>query len=161
MAANIRSATLDDLASILELIRELAAYEKLSAMCVATEELLAEHLFGAESSAKSIVADVEGQVVGYAIWFKTFSTFLGRPGMWLEDIYVRPAFRKRGLGKSMVVHLAAEAHRRGFGRFEWSVLDWNAPAIEFYKSLGAVSLDDWSTMRVSGTAIKKLAMTIT
>ncbi len=99
------------------------------------------------------MAEAEGEVVGYAIWFKTFSTFLGRPGIYLEDLYVKPAYRGRGLGKGMLVELARIAVARGYGRVEWSVLDWNAPAVAFYRALGAVPLEEWTMMRLTGEAL--------
>ena len=155
--ATIRPATPADVPAILGLIRELAAYEKLSHVCVATEDLLTAHLFGPERAADSLVALVDGAVVGYAIYFKTFSTFLARPGIYLEDIYVQPAHRGKGIGKSMLKRLAQLAVERGYGRVEWSVLDWNAPSIAFYKSLGAVPLDEWTMMRLTGDALTAFA----
>ena len=155
----IRAATEQDVPAIHAMIRELAEYEHLTHACVATEELLRQNLFGAgesERAAETLVAEVDGQVVGYALWFKTFSTFLARPGIFLEDLYVKPAFRKRGLGKTMLRELGEIAIARNYGRIEWSVLDWNAPSIAFYKSLGAVPLDDWTMMRLSGEALARL-----
>ena len=124
-----------------------------------TEDLLRQNLFGtggADRAAEVLVAEIDGQVVGYALWFKTFSTFLARPGIFLEDLYVKPAFRKRGLGKAMLLELVRIAAERRYGRIEWSVLDWNAPSIAFYKSLGAVPLDDWTMMRLNGEALARL-----
>ena len=153
----IRTATLSDVPAILGLIRELAAYENLTHACVATEALLREHLFGPERAAEALVAEAEvagaKQVVAYAIFFKTFSTFLARPGIYLEDIYVQPAHRRKGIGKALLRHLAQLAVKRNYGRVEWSVLDWNKPAIEFYKSLGAEPLDEWTMFRLTGAAL--------
>jgi GNAT superfamily N-acetyltransferase len=151
----IRPASEKDVPAILGLIRELAEYEHLTQACIASEELLREHLFGAERAAEVLVAEVEGQAVAFALWFKSFSTFLGRPGIYLEDLYVRAAFRKRGIGRALLVALARMAVARNYGRVEWSVLDWNAPAIAFYKSKGAVALDDWTMMRLTGEALAK------
>ena len=153
----IRPATPADVPAILALIRELAAYEKLSHACVATEGLLREHLFGPERAAEALVAEEDAGVVGYAIFFKTFSTFLGRAGMYLEDIYVRPAQRRKGIGKALLREIAQLAVARGYGRVEWSVLDWNVPSIEFYKSLGAVGLEEWTMMRLTGAALGEFA----
>jgi GNAT superfamily N-acetyltransferase len=143
-----------DIPAILGLIRELAAYEKLSDACVATEALLQEHLFGDDPVGEALVAEVEGRVVGYAIYFRTFSTFLARPGLYLEDIYVQREHRRRGLGKAMLVEVCRSAKRRGYGRVEWAVLKWNKPSIEFYRSLGAVALEEWETYRLTGEALE-------
>jgi GNAT superfamily N-acetyltransferase len=152
----IRAATRRDVPAILRLIKALAEYEKLSHEVVATPALLARHLFGRKPLAQVLLA-VEGKrAVGMALFFHNYSTFLGRPGIYLEDLYVEPKFRGRGLGKQLLQAVARLAVTRGCGRFEWSVLDWNAPAIEFYKSLGARSMDDWTIFRVTGPALKKL-----
>lgn len=153
----IRPATSADVPTILSLIRELAVYEHLEHACVATEEMLTESLFGPEPAAEAAMIEWEGKAVGYALWFKTFSTFVGRPGIYLEDIYVQPAFRGRGLGKSVFSHLVKMAGERKYGRIEWSVLKWNTPSIEFYRSLGAVGLDEWGMMRLDAAAIAALA----
>lgn len=153
----IRPTTPSDVPVILALIRELAAYENLTHACVATESLLREHLFGSDRVAEALVAETDGTVVGYAIFFKTFSTFLARPGIYLEDIYVQPAHRGQGFGKALLRHLAQLAISRGYGRIEWSVLDWNTPSIEFYKSLGALPLDEWTMFRLTGAALQKFA----
>jgi len=155
----IRPATPADVPAILGLIRELAAYENLSAACIATEELLQKHLFGTADNraAESLVATIDNTVVAYAIYFKTFSTFLAKPGIYLEDIYVQPAHRRKGIGKAMLKHLAQLAIERGYGRVEWSVLDWNTPSINFYKSLGAVPMDEWTMFRLTGDALTKFA----
>ena len=151
----IRAATEADVTAILAMIRELAEYEHLEHACVASEELLRANLFGRERAAEALVAEVEARVVAYAIWFKTFSTFLARPGIYLEDLYVRPAFRRQGLGKGLLRELALIAVGRGYGRVEGSVLKWNAPAIEFYRALGAVPLEDWTMMRLTGEALAR------
>jgi len=153
----IRPATPSDVPAIRGLICELAAYEKLSHACIATDELLTQHLFGPDGAAEALVAQEAGTVVGYAIFFKTFSTFLARPGIYLEDIYVQPAHRGRGHGKAMLRHLAQLALTRGYGRVEWSVLDWNTPSIGFYKSLGAVPMDEWTIFRLTGDALQAFA----
>jgi GNAT superfamily N-acetyltransferase len=149
----IRAATPADVPAILGLIRELAAYENLSDACIATEELLAQHLFGPDHAAESLVATVDNTVVAYAIYFKTFSTFLAKPGIYLEDIYVQPHHRRKGIGKAMLKRLAKVALERGYGRVEWSVLDWNTPSINFYKSLGAVPMEEWTMFRLTGDAL--------
>ena len=159
MPQHIRTAIETDVPVILALIRELAAYEKLSQACVATEGLLREHLLGAERAAEALVAEEGGGVVGYAVFFKTFSTFLGRPGIYLEDIYVQPGRRRKGIGKALLREVARMAAVRGYGRVEWSVLDWNVPSIEFYKSLGAVGLEEWTMMRLTGAALGEFAGT--
>lgn len=149
----IRSATESDIPYILELIRELAEYEHLADQCVATEKKLRTHLFGPNPAAEALVALVDNKLVGYALWFRTFSTFLALPGIFLEDIYVQPAHRRKGIGKAILQHLAELAVSRGYGRLEWSVLNWNTPSIDFYKSLGAQLLGDWTMMRLTGDAL--------
>jgi GNAT superfamily N-acetyltransferase len=141
---------------LLELIRELAVYEKLADEVVATPELLADALFGAQAVAEAVLAEWEGEVVGFALWFRNFSTFVGRPGLYLEDLYVRESHRGRGIGKALLLHLAAIARERGYGRMEWSVLDWNRPAIDFYRALGAVPMDDWTVFRLDRRALEAL-----
>jgi GNAT superfamily N-acetyltransferase len=153
---HIRPATPDDVATILAFIRELADYEKLSHAVVASEELLHEHLFGAQPAAEVLIGECDGAPVGYALFFRTFSTFLARPGLYLEDVYVQPPFRGRGLGKALLKALAQLAVARGYGRVEWSVLNWNAPSIAFYQSLGAEPLDEWTTYRLTGEALQEL-----
>lgn len=142
---------------ILTLIGELAEYERLSHEVVATEDSLQEWLFGDKPFAEVLIAESGAEVAGFALFFHSFSTFLGRPGIYLEDLYVRPAFRGRGMGKAILVHLAKLARERGCGRLEWSVLDWNEPSIRFYESLGAVAMDDWTVHRVTGEALYRLA----
>jgi len=153
----IRSATAGDAALLLAFISELAAYEKLSHEVVATEETLRHSLFGPRPVAEALIGECGGRPAAFAIFFHNFSTFLGRPGLYLEDLFVKPAFRGRGFGKAMLARLARLAKERGCGRFEWSVLDWNEPAIRFYKSLGAVPMEEWTIHRVAGRALDELA----
>ncbi|HEY0947812.1 MAG TPA: GNAT family N-acetyltransferase [Opitutaceae bacterium] len=156
----IRPATPADISLILEFIRELADYEKLTHEVEATEERLRAQLFPADQGrpgAECVLAFADHTPAGFALFFSNFSTFLAKPGLYLEDLFVRPAFRGRGLGKALVLHLARLAHARGCGRFEWSVLDWNQPAINFYESLGARRLHDWTICRVTGEALAQLA----
>ena len=152
----IRSATPADVAMILRLIRALAIYEKMEDQVVATEELLNEWIFE-KQIAKVLIAEVDGIPVGFALWFHNFSTFLGRGGIWLEDLFVEPAYRGKGIGKQLLAHLAAYAVEHGCGRLEWCCLDWNEPSIRFYRSLGAVPMNDWTTYRVSGETLDTLA----
>lgn len=153
---SIRSATVDDVPLILSLIKELAEYEKLSHAVVATEDDLKESLFGVRPAAEVVLGFENAEPVGYALFFSTFSTFVGKPGIYLEDLYVRPVARRKGYGKALLLHLAQLARERGCGRLEWSVLDWNEPSINFYKSLGAVPLDDWTVFRLDSAAIEAL-----
>jgi GNAT superfamily N-acetyltransferase len=150
-------ATENDAPLILALIRELADYEKLLPEVTATEEVLRASLFGERRAAEVWLAYEDEAAVGYALFFHNFSTFLGRPGLYLEDLFVRPAWRGRGYGRALLARLAQIALERGCGRMEWSVLDWNAPAIEFYKRLGATSMDEWTTFRLTGAALSDLA----
>jgi len=153
----VRGATEVDVPLILDLIRELAEYEKLSHEVVATEEGLRESLFGERPVAEVLIGEFDGRPAAFALFFHNFSTFLGKPGIYLEDLYVRPDFRGQGIGKAMLVHLAKLAKERGCGRLEWWVLDWNQPAIRFYRSLGAEPMDDWTVYRVTGGALERLA----
>lgn len=153
----LRPATTADTPHILAFIRELAEYEKLAHEAVATEVTLAAQLFGEIPAAEVVIAEVDGQTAGFALFFHNFSTFLGQRGLYLEDLFVRPQYRGFGLGKRLMVHLAQLATQRGCGRFEWSVLDWNEPAIRFYRSLGAIGQDEWTVQRVSGDALRRLA----
>jgi len=155
--AVLRPATPADVSLILGFIRELAAYENLDHQVVATESLLAEQLFGQRPAAEVVIAEVDGSAVGFALFFHNFSTFLGRPGLFLEDLYVQPQARGLGIGKALLRHLAGLAVARGCGRMDWNVLDWNEPAIGFYKKLGADVLPDWRTCRVTGDALRALA----
>ena len=154
---NIRSATEADIPLVLTFIRGLAEYEHLSHLVTATEETLRDALFGARPGAEVLLAFEAQTPVGFAVFFHNFSTFLGRRGWWLEDIYIDPAFRRKGYGRALLLHVARIAHERGCGRFEWSALDWNTPAIDFYKGLGAVPLDDWTIFRATGAALEKMA----
>ena len=153
----IRAGERTDVGAILALIRDLAEYEKLAHEVVADETGLAERLFGARPYAETLIAEVDGEVAGFALFFHNFSTFLGKPGLYLEDLFVRPAYRGLGLGKRLMTRLARVALERDCGRFEWSVLDWNTPAIDFYRSLGALGMDEWTVQRVSGEALRTLA----
>ncbi len=153
----IRVATQDDVPLILHFIRGLAEYERLPDAVVATEALLAEQLFGPQPGADVLIAEWDGAPAGFALFCHNFSTFLGRRGLWLEDLYVEPAHRGRGIGKALLARLAAISVERGCGRLEWSVLDWNTDAIGFYLSLGAVAMDDWTTFRVMGSDLAILA----
>jgi len=154
---SIRVATIDDVPLVLALIRELADYEKRSHEVVADEVLVREGLFGKRPAAEALVAEVDGGAVGFALYFQTFSTFLGRVGIHLEDLFVRPAARRRGVGRALLVHLARLAVERGCGRFEWTVLDWNSAAISFYQSLGAVPLSEHRMFRLTGEALRRTA----
>jgi len=154
--AVIRPARPGDVADILRLIRALAEYEKLAHEVVATEEALRQTLFGARPAAEVLLAEAGGRPVGLALFFHNYSTFLARPGIYLEDLFVEPACRGQGTGKALLKAVARLAVERGCGRFEWSVLDWNKPAIDFYKSLGAKPLDDWTILRVTGEALQRL-----
>jgi GNAT superfamily N-acetyltransferase len=150
----LRPATIEDAGLILEFIRELAEYEKLLDRVVATEKLLRQHLFGERPMAE-VVIGYEGTVpVAFALFFHNFSTFLGRPGIYLEDLFVKPNYRRKGYGRRILTWLARLAVDRGCGRLEWSVLDWNKPAIDFYLSLGAQPLEEWTTFRLSGEALE-------
>ena len=153
----IREAARQDIPLILSLIRELAEYERLSHEVVATEDTLRESLFGERRYAEVLIAEHDGTPAGFALFFHNFSTFLGKPGIYLEDLYVRPVFRGAGIGKKLLVHLARLAKGRDCGRLEWWVLDWNEPSIGFYKKLGAVPMDDWTVYRVTGEALEDLA----
>lgn len=153
----IRAAVPADAALILAFIRELAEYEKLPREVVATEARLQETLFGDRARVEVLIADVDGAPAGFALFFHNYSTFLARPGIYLEDLFVRPAFRGRGVGRTLLQHIAGLAVARDCGRLEWSVLDWNEPAIRFYQSLGAVPMDEWTTFRVTGAALARLA----
>ena len=153
----IRPATVADAPVILELIRALAEFEKLAHEVVATEADVRRTLFGERPAAEVLIAEDAGAAVGFALYFTSYSTFLARPGLYLEDLFVRPAARGRGIGKALMVALARIAVERDYGRFEWSVLDWNADAIRFYRGLGAVGQDAWTVQRVTGDALRRLA----
>lgn len=153
----IREATEGDVPLILSFIRELAEYERLSDEVVATEEVLRESLFGERTGAEVVIGYDDGDPAGFALFFHNFSTFLGRPGLYLEDLYVKPEKRGRGIGRALLVHLAKLAKERGCGRMEWAVLDWNEPAIKVYEGVGARPMDEWTVYRVTGEALKNLA----
>ena len=153
----LRTATERDVPLILSFIKELAEYERLSHEVVATEQLLRASLFGERPAAEVVVGDYGDEPAGFTLFFHNFSTFLGRPGIYLEDLYVTPGLRGRGVGRAMLVYLAKLAKERGCGRLEWSVLNWNAPAIKLYKSIGATPMDDWTVFRVTGEALDGLA----
>jgi GNAT superfamily N-acetyltransferase len=150
-------ATERDIPLVLSFIRKLAEYEKLSDQVVATEDLLREGLFGERRVAEVVLAYLDAQPVGFALFFHNFSTFVGRAGIYLEDLFVEPAHRGKGVGKALLAYVASVAVERGCGRFEWAVLDWNTPAIDFYRSLGAVPLDDWTLFRLTGDALNRVA----
>jgi GNAT superfamily N-acetyltransferase len=153
----IRPAEEADTPLILRFIRDLAEYERLRHEAVATEEDLRRHLFGERPAAEVLLAEVEGEPVGFALFFTSFSTFLGRPGLYLEDLFVSPEWRGRGIGRRMLAHLARITRDRGYGRLEWWVLDWNESAIGFYRGLGARAMDEWTTFRLAGEALERLA----
>ena len=153
----LRPATPADVPAILDLIRELADFEQLLHEVSADAATLSKHLFGEPARAEVLMAEVAGETAGFALFFHNFSTFLGKPGLYLEDLYVRPPFRGRGYGRFIMRHLARLAVERGCGRLEWWVLDWNEAAIRFYRSLGAVAMQDWTVQRVSGEALFRLA----
>lgn len=153
---NIRSATSGDVALILYFIRELAKYEKLEHEVTATEDDVRTSLFGDKPQAEVVIAEQGGKPIGFALFFHNYSTFLCRSGLYLEDLFVIPEARGSGAGIALLKHLAKLAVERGCGRFEWWVLDWNTPSIEFYKSIGAVPMDDWTVFRLEGDALEKL-----
>jgi GNAT superfamily N-acetyltransferase len=155
----IRAATERDAVDIHRLIGELADYEKLRHEATGGVDALRAHLFGTQPFAHALMAHADGQLAGFALYFHNYSTFLCRPGIYLEDLFVRPAFRGRGVGKRLLAHLARHAVAMGCGRLEWAVLDWNTPSIEFYRRLGAAPLDEWTTFRVTGDALTRLAAT--
>ena len=154
--AGIRRIAEEDVPAVVGLVHELAGYEREPDSCLLTPDQLAAALFGAAPAVFGHVAEVGGEVVGCALWFLNFSTWRGVHGVYLEDLYVRPAHRGAGLGRALLAALAAECTERGYARLEWSVLDWNAPSIAFYRSLGAVSMDGWTTFRLDGDALTAL-----
>jgi GNAT superfamily N-acetyltransferase len=154
---SLRAALPQDVPAIAGLVEELAVFEQLEHLLKLTPEALQEHLFGPRPVIEAWVGVIEGEVVAYAICFTSYSTFLGKPGLYLEDLYVRPAHRRSGLGKGMLKHLAALALQRGYGRFEWTVLDWNEDAIRFYQRMGADLLPDWRICRATGDALERMA----
>jgi GNAT superfamily N-acetyltransferase len=154
---DIRPATEADVATILGLIRELAEYEKLAHEVTATEETLGRHLFGPKPHAECLIAELDGETAGFALFFHNFSTFVGKPGLYLEDLYVKPEYRSQGVGMQLLRALARIALERDCGRMEWWVLDWNEPAIDFYRRLGAQPMSDWTVQRLTRTEIEALA----
>ena len=153
---NIRPAKQEDAGAILQLIKDLALYEQAPDEVKATEKEILETIFAPNPSVFADLIEVEGQVVAMAIWFLNYSTWQGKHGIYLEDLYVKPEFRGRGYGKALLQHLAKVCIERGYGRFQWWVLDWNSPAIEFYRSLGAEAMDEWTVYRLSGQKLKEL-----
>lgn len=153
----VRAATPVDVGVVIDMIRALAEYENLSEQCAAEAGLLREHMFGSSPSVEVLIAEVDGSAAGFALFFQSYSTFLTRPGLWLEDLFVRPAHRRGGVGNALLARIAQVATHRGCGRVEWSVLDWNQPAIDFYQRVGAHLMDEWTTCRVEGTALAALA----
>jgi len=157
MSLNIRRARPDEAGLVHALVTELADYEKLSHEVEATEAMIAEALFGDNPRLYCAIAEWGGEPVGFAVWFVNFSTFSGRHGVYLEDLFVRPTHRGKGIGKALLTYLAKECVDNGWSRLQWAVLDWNEPSIAFYKSLGAVMMDDWTLCRVTGPALDRLA----
>ena len=154
---DIRPASVDQTPLILKLIKELAVYEKLLDIVITTEEDLKETLFGKNKVAEVVIGYYNDKPVGYALFFYNYSSFAGRPGLYIEDIYVRQEHRGKGFGKAFLVYLARIAKEKKCGRMEWAVLDWNEPSIEFYKKLGAIPMDEWTVFRLSRDAVEKLA----
>lgn len=154
---NIRSAKVNDVGLILQFIRDLAEYEREPQSVTATEADLVRDGFGADPKFRVVIAEWDGKPAGFALFFYNYSTWQGRPGLYLEDLFVRPEFRGDGIGKTLLVHLARLAVQENCGRFQWQVLDWNTPSIRFYESLGAKAMKEWLTMRVEGAWIKRLA----
>jgi GNAT superfamily N-acetyltransferase len=156
-ALRIAPANESDIPIILSFIRKLAEYEKMSHLVVATEENIREHVFGANPVVEVLLAYWDEEPVGFALYLRNFSTFLGQAGIYLEDLFVDPEHRGKGIGKALLARLAKIAVERGYGRLEWAVLDWNTPSIEFYRRLGAVPLDEWTAYRLTGAALDRLA----
>jgi GNAT superfamily N-acetyltransferase len=157
MTLSIRPATPADVPTMLRFVRELATFEREPDAVSATEPMMSEALFGSDPAAAALIAEREGEAVGFALYFFTYSTWTGRRGLWLEDLYVTPEARGSGAGAALLRALAGVALDRGCARFEWTVLDWNTPAIDFYRAKGAVPLEQWTTQRVEGAALMKLA----
>jgi GNAT superfamily N-acetyltransferase len=153
----VRAATADDAERIIELMLELAVFERLDHIFVSTAADLRQWLFSGSPAASAFVAESDGTIIGYAVIFRSFSTFLGKPGVWLEDLYVTPAMRGSGVGKTLLRHIATTVVESGYGRLEWSVLDWNQGAIDFYQGLGAEILDDWRVCRLTGDRLQAFA----
>lgn len=152
----IRAAEKSDAPIILQLIHDLALYEKAPHEVEATEKEIIDSFFATEPKVFCDLVEIDGEIAGMAIWFLNYSTWQGKHGIYLEDLFVKPEFRGRGYGKALLQHLARICNERGYGRFQWWVLDWNSPAIEFYRSLGAVAMDEWTVYRVSGDSLKRL-----
>ena len=156
----IDRAVREDVTELQRLVRALADYERLSALCTSTEADLDAALFGAQPAAEALIVRLDGrshECIGFALFFHTYSTFLGRRSLWLEDLFVMPVYRGLGIGRALLVRLAALPCERGCGRFEWAVLDWNAPSIAFYRSLGAEPMDGWTVFRLTGPALRRAA----
>ena len=152
----IRPAQRQEVGIVLQLIHDLAVYEKAPNEVEATEKELLETIFSSDPKVFCDLVEVDGEIAGLAIWFLNYSTWQGKHGIYLEDLFIKPEFRGRGYGKALLKHLAKICDEKGYGRFQWWVLDWNSPAIEFYRSLGAVAMDEWTVYRVSGQALKEL-----
>lgn len=161
MAFELRSPTEDEVHLVVGFIHELAEYEKLSHECLISEEALRESLFGSRPYAETFLAFLDDEPIGFCLFFHNYSTFLGKPGLYLEDVYIQPEYRNRGYGKLILARLAALAIERGCGRFEWAVLDWNEPSIAFYRKIGAVPMNEWTVQRLTGDALHALAATKT
>jgi GNAT superfamily N-acetyltransferase len=157
MTASLRPARPGEAPLVLQFIRELAEYEKLGDECVATEAMIETALFGATPRAFCDIAEWNGEPAGFGLWFLNFSTFAGTPGIYLEDLFVRPSHRHKGIGKALMAHLARKCVANGWSRLQWAVLDWNTSSVDFYKSLGAEMLDEWTGVRLSGDALTRLA----
>lgn len=157
MSIHVRSAVRADVPVIVAMIRELAEYEKAPAEAVATETLIADALFGARPACEAIVGEIDGRAEGFALFFHNFSTWKGRAGLYLEDLFVRPAARGKGLGKALFERVAQTAVARGCPRVDWAVLDWNTPAIEFYRAMGAAAMSEWTTYRLQSDALQRVA----
>lgn len=159
MAVEITEITPAQVPELLTLIRELARFERLEHEVEATVASLRKALFGPQSAAGALIAHCDGKAAGYAVYFSTFSSFIGRPGLWLEDLYVRPPFRKRGIGRQLIEAVARVAAKRNCGRFEWTALNWNKDALDFYRRLGARALDEWILIRLDARGLRRLAAT--
>jgi GNAT superfamily N-acetyltransferase len=157
MDFKISDATPDDMDALLELIRELARFERLEKEVETTVESLLESLFGAQPVGRALLGRCDGQVAGYALYFFTFSSFVGRPGLWLDDLYVRPQFRSQGLGRALLEAVARVGAQRNCGRFEWTALNWNKPALDFYRKLGAKPMEEWTLLRLNCEGLRRLA----
>ncbi len=152
----IRPARQEEVGIVLQLIHDLAVYEKAPNEVEATEKELLETIFSSDPKVFCDLVEVDGEIAGMAIWFLNYSTWQGKHGIYLEDLFIKPEYRGRGYGKALLKHLAKICDEKGYGRFQWWVLDWNSPAIEFYRSLGAIAMDEWTVYRVSGQALKEL-----